>query len=126
MVRASQNCFAPGIILGMMHITFTPMKVAFCLLAGLDAHSLVIAQSAARLAFPQAALTTLNTFAEALEREPAAGELLVLANPDEASVAKAVGAMDADGLRRWAIIVLGAAPSAPGVEVVSPQDRVEH
>lgn len=68
----------------------------------------------------------LNTVADALQRDAGTGgELLVVANPDESSLAKAVEATDATGLRRWAIVVLGSVPSVPGVEVVSQEEKNE-
>src|ERR1044071_9609862 len=104
----------------MMHITFASMNVALCLHVGMDAHLQATAQNAARQAFPQAVVKVFNTFDEALKSEPVSGnELLVLANPDEASLAKAVGTVDAVELRRSAIAVLGEAPSTLGVEVIS-------
>jgi len=102
------------------------MNVTDCLLVGLDARSREIVAAAARLAFPQMAQTAVDTIADALQRKAAGGrELLVLANPDDASLAQATGAGDATGLRRWAIVVLGAASSVPGVEVVSQKDFSE-
>lgn len=99
------------------------MNVTDCLLVGLNARSREVVEPAARLAFPQVAFTAVDSIADALQRGVAAGgELLVLANPDEASLAKAAGATDATGLRRWAIVVLGAASSILGVEIVSARE----
>lgn len=95
------------------------MNVTDCLLVGLDARSREIVAAAARLAFPQASLTIVDKIADALQRGTMAGEILVLANPDEASLTMAAGATDECGLRRWAIVVLGAASSIPGVEIIS-------
>jgi len=53
------------------------------------------------------------------------GELLILANPDAAALRQAVGAIDAAGLRRWAIVVIGEASSTLGVEIVGPQEFTE-
>lgn len=110
-----------------MHLALTFMKVAACLLVGLDAHSRAIARSAAHSVFPQTALLDLNTLEEAFKYDAAlGGELLVLANPDNDSIARAVEATDATGLRRWAIVVLGGVAADKGVETVSLQERGEH
>lgn len=102
------------------------MNVTDCLLVGLDARTREIAEAAARLAFPQAVSTAVDSVAVALQRTIAAGEeVLVLANPDAVSLAKAAEATDATGLRRWAFVVFGAAPPIPGVEVVSLEEFSE-
>jgi signal transduction histidine kinase len=96
------------------------MKSAACLLVGLDVRSSAIARDAARLVFPESVVTTFNTLEEALKCEPDSGfELLVLANRGDADVFRAFEATDASGLRRWAIVVLGAAPAIEGVETLS-------
>lgn len=119
----SQNCFAQECVFGMIRMSLTFMKVAVCWFVGTDAHSVSIAQGAARLAFPQAILTTFNTVEEALNCEAVlGGELLVLANVDEISVIKATEARDATGLRRWAIVILGETRALEGVEIVSSQE----
>ena len=102
------------------------MKLAVCLLVGMDAESRAIAQGAARRAFPESVVTTFNTLEEARISEAATeGELLVISTPDIEAVAKTVEATDATGLRRWAIVVLGTAPAVEGVEVVSPEEWSE-
>jgi signal transduction histidine kinase len=99
------------------------MKVVACLLVGLDARPCAIAQDAATLAFAESIVKTFNTLEEALKCEPASGlELLVLASPDEADLFHALEATDATGLRRWAIVFLGAALAIEGVETVAPQE----
>jgi signal transduction histidine kinase len=103
------------------------MKVVACLFVGKDARSHGIAQGAARLVFPESVVMTFNTLEEALKHKPASGlELLLLADPDEAEVLRALEATDAIGLRRWAIVVLGMAPAIGGLEIVSPQECSEH
>jgi signal transduction histidine kinase len=106
-----------------MNAKHTRMKVVACLLVGMDRSWYAIAQAAARLAFPESVVTLRNTLEEALNYEAASGiELLVLANPASVDVAKAIEATDANGLRRWAIVVLGTAPAVEGVEIVSAED----
>lgn len=99
------------------------MKLAACLLVRMNADSLVIVHNAVNRAFPQASFVILDSVDEALNRAPMpGGELLILAGPDDASVAKATKLTDANLLRRWAIVVLGVAQPANGVEIVSQQE----
>ena len=103
------------------------MKLAVCLFVGMDARSRAMAECAARLEFPDATLLEFKTLPEALKQEAAlGGELLVLANPEPGSLVQAVEATDGVGLRRWAIVCLGAAPAAKGVEIVSLEEGDEH
>ena len=58
------------------------MKVVACLLVGMDRSLHVLAEGAARRAFPECVVASRNTLEEALNGEAASGvELLVLANP---------------------------------------------
>jgi len=100
------------------------MNVAVCLLVGLDAPTRAIARSAAGSVFSQVTIREFNTLEKALKSEATAsgGELLVLANPDNDSIAKVIEATDATGLRRWALVFLGAATGVKGAETVSPQE----
>ena len=125
MARIALLFCAAIIFLEILNATLTPMNIVVSLLE-MDAYLSTMAQGAARLAFPHAAFSTFATLEEALKSEAAAGgELLILANPDKISLARALRAPDASGLRRWAIVVLGATPAVPGVEIVSPEEWSE-
>ena len=96
------------------------MKVVSCLLMGLDAQSLAIAEVAAQAVFPDAAITVVETIDQALKRGEVPGlELLALANPDTAALARAEEATDSIGLHRWAVVVFGNAPPGQTAEVVT-------
>ena len=87
------------------------MKVVSCLLMGLDAQSQAIAEVAAQSVFPDAAVAVVETMDQALKRGEVPGlEVLALANPDTAVLARAEEATDSIGLRRWAVVVFGNAP----------------
>ncbi len=93
---------------------------------GMEAHLNVLVQGATRRAFPHAVVNWFPALEKALDGEAASeGELLVLTNPDPACVGKAVEAVDATGLRRWAVVVLGAAPAIEVAEVVCPEEWSE-
>lgn len=83
-------------------------------------HSVVLA--AARLAFPGAEVVEVDTV-EAAGPNGTAGlpGLLVLAEPDAAAAAEAIQAVDARGLPRWAVVVLGRNPSDLA-ETVPPEE----
>jgi signal transduction histidine kinase len=67
-----------------------------------------MADSVARKEFPGAVVVAPDTLDEALRTKAPPGlELLVLADPDASNIAKASGAIDATGLPRWAVAVLG-------------------
>jgi signal transduction histidine kinase len=122
----SQICFALGFHCEIMNAIHTLMKGVACQLVGMDVTSRAIAQNAAGLVFPGSVITPLDTLAEALRLAPESEvELLVLANPDRADLVRAVEAMDATGLRRWAIVVLGIAPAIEGVEIVAAEEWTE-
>lgn len=99
------------------------MNVTDCLLVGLGVRSGSKVQDAAQITFPQAVISSFASVEDASRAGGGAGgELLVLENPDEDSLAKAVSAIDAMALRRWAIVVIGSGSSTPGVETVLGSD----
>jgi K+-sensing histidine kinase KdpD len=97
-----------------------------CMFVGTDGPCYAVAEGAVRLAFPGATLLVLPTVDVAVRFEKHSPlELLVLANSDEAGVAEAAAALDSAGLPRWAIVTLGAIPSAERVEAVSLEEWSE-
>jgi signal transduction histidine kinase len=94
-----------------------------CLFVGMDAHSFAIAESAARLAFPGAITFSCTSLEEATRRERLSGlEVLLLANPDQDDLAKAVEAIDANGLPRWVTVALGVTTAPEGVALLSREE----
>jgi light-regulated signal transduction histidine kinase (bacteriophytochrome) len=78
---------------------------------------------ATRNAFSGSVITAAKNMTEALGRKPALGqEVIVLGRPDPDEVIKAVEAVDAFGLPRWAIVLLGANPVINWVETLSPEE----
>jgi signal transduction histidine kinase len=66
------------------------------------------ALAAACEAFPEAEVIEANTVEEAGQKKASGQlELLVLAEPDAATAARAVKAVDFSGLPRWAVVILG-------------------
>lgn len=67
-----------------------------------------VALAAAAEAFPKVRIVEVETVEEASQtaamRQP---DLLVLAEPDEGEAARAIQAVDASGLPRWAVVILG-------------------
>ena len=93
------------------------------LLAGFGAVPPKIAVDAARSALPGASFTAVKNLQEALDREPTGGpEVLVLARPTAGDLARAVDAVDAGGLPRWAVVALDANPGVPEVETLPADD----
>lgn len=94
------------------------------LLAGCDAEQTQMVREATRVMFPEARIASAKTTTEALAGSADMKmELLVLAHPNSGEVAKAREMTDAEGLPRWAIVVLGAdAVSYEGVEALAPEE----
>jgi signal transduction histidine kinase len=83
------------------------MKIT-CLLAKIDARSRQVVTNAFRAAFPEGELIAVEGLEEASRTRPAGGiELLILANAEGASVARAAALNDDAGLRRWGVISIG-------------------
>jgi signal transduction histidine kinase len=81
-----------------------------------------IALAAARVAFPEADTVEVNSVDEAAQSGGTRrAELLVLGEPDTASVAQAIQATDASGLPRWAVVILGRY-SSDLAEAVPPEE----
>lgn len=79
------------------------------------------AEQAVREAWPHAKLTTAASVAEAMRLPAASRHLLVLGEPDEATVGLAAQSLDAGELPRWALVCLG--PEASDLaETVPPED----
>jgi signal transduction histidine kinase len=84
------------------------MRLTRLFFVHLSAASRPVSLAAGRAAFPEAEVIEAGTVEEAAQREGACHpELLVLAEPDHASVAGAVQAVDASGRPRWAVVILG-------------------
>jgi signal transduction histidine kinase len=84
------------------------MHLSRLFLVNLSAATGPAARAAARTAFPEAEAIEAATVAEARSwRRTSQPELLVLAEPDAVSAATAVQAVDANGLPRWAVVILG-------------------
>jgi len=67
-----------------------------------------LALTAARDAFPDAEIIEVSTVEEARRRGGTPrSELLVLAEPDAGSAAQAIQPLDASGMPRWAVVMLG-------------------
>ena len=95
-----------------------------CLLpASTDPQTLQLAADAAAQAFPGASVQTIVNVDEALLHAPRYGTiLLVLVEPDMAEVKLAVEAVTADGLPRWAFVILGGEVRDGGAEVVPREE----
>ncbi len=79
-----------------------------------------IVEAAAKHAQPHAAVESCTSLAEAAEKSSRGGEhLLVLCDPAADDVAQARAAVDASGLPRWAVAILGRAPE--GIDPDAPE-----
>jgi signal transduction histidine kinase len=88
----------------------------------MSAESRPIAQAAALRAFPGAEVVEVDTVGEAARYGPTfRPELLVLAEPDAASVAEANQAVDPTGVARWAVVILGTSRD-DAAETVPPEE----
>lgn len=82
--------------------------------------------AAAAAAFPGARIVEVATVDEAAQHAPSRQpDLMVLADPDEITAARAVQAADSGGLPRWAVVILGGdvpdlAESVPASEWSAP------
>jgi signal transduction histidine kinase len=85
----------------------TTMRLSRIFLVRLPEACQSIARSAAALAFPHAEIVEAPTLAEAAVHAVVPAELLVLAEPDEATVATALQTVDVSGQPRWAVVILG-------------------
>jgi signal transduction histidine kinase len=72
--------------------------------------------------FPQAALSVLETFSQAQARPDDEAGVLVLVDAAAALVAGAKTGLDASGLLRWPVLVLGASGQAPGADALGPEE----
>src|SRR5580692_8378843 len=99
------------------------MGVIRLFLVHLSAANRPAALVAARRAFPAADLVEVGTVAAAVAagRGARRSELLVLGEPDAAAVARAIQAVDASGMLRWAVVLLGG-DLADLAETVPPEE----
>ncbi len=82
--------------------------------------------AAAQQAFPAAVVTEPATIAEAvIAQDKATSALLVLHAPGDTLLADATQAVDAAGLPRWAVVVLGQG-SSDVAEIIPPEDWKPH
>jgi signal transduction histidine kinase len=82
------------------------MKIQQVFTLGLRDEQRPIVAEAARIAFPQATVTTLTNFKEAQEWPPSVAAMLVLVDPPADLVGIASGAKDDVGLLHWPVVVL--------------------
>jgi signal transduction histidine kinase len=100
---------------------------SICTIVAADPRALALAESAVKLALSKAKVRLSGSLDEALSQEPGLEpELLILADPDEPLVQRAIAARDSTGRPRWAIVVMGNQVAAKGVETVSLQHPNEH
>ncbi|MDB6128381.1 MAG: hypothetical protein JWM35_2277 [Verrucomicrobia bacterium] len=99
------------------------MKVSSLLFVGLNASDRGIAADGAKNAFPKAALADAATVDDALKREPGNdGEILVLSDAAQASLAEAQAAVNAAGGPRWGIVAIGANGNETSSTVSLPRE----
>jgi signal transduction histidine kinase len=79
---------------------------------GLNNEAAAVAEEAAARAFPGVAVRAEVSLEAALAAPAASGELLLLGQPSPSAVTTARAAIDARGLPRWPVIVLGSEPVA--------------
>jgi K+-sensing histidine kinase KdpD len=95
------------------------MKISALLVAGDNPRFKAVAIEALDAAFPGAAVANVNSLAEALAtKESIAPELLVLANPDEATISEAVQPTNSGRLPRWAVVAMGDSDPIPFAETI--------
>lgn len=103
------------------------MNVVSLLLVGMNAPARAMAVEASWLAFPAATVVDVPSIDEAIARAPALGpELLLIGDPDRAALERAIDATDRSGLRRWAVVVVGSAPSgdaAPAMVLTAEEEK---
>jgi signal transduction histidine kinase len=98
------------------------MHLSRLFLVHLSTASRPVVLAAAREAFPEADAVEVDTVAETGSGGGAGQpELLVLAEPDAIAAAAAVQALDANGLPRWAVVILGR-DFADLAETVPPEE----
>src|ERR1700677_2415268 len=99
------------------------MKKLDVLLVGCGPKSSEILAEATRSAFSGSVVRTAANVDEALGQMPDPGSgLLVLDRPNPDGVAKVEGAVDAGGLPRWAVVLVGTNPVAHWVETLAPDE----
>lgn len=99
------------------------MKTTGILLVGYSNIDSKIATEVARMAFPKAMVKTAPTFADAVASSPIADtDLLVLCHPGSAIVERAMAALDAGGLPRWAVLVVDSQPVPLGAQNIAPEE----
>lgn len=92
---------------------------------GNDPDFAAVAAQAAQLAFPGVAVQAIASLDEAPPAGDRGEELLLLSNPDVATLTKAQQAVDAGGLPRWAIVIFGTPPAIAGAESAEVVSRDE-
>lgn len=101
----------------------TAMKKTGILLAGYSNIDAKIATEVVRVAVPRAVVKTVNTLDDAVASVSiACADLLVLSKPSSEEVERAMETLDASGLPRWAIIVVGSDPVPLGAEQITPEE----
>jgi len=83
-----------------------------------------IVRKAAAVAFPRAELAETQSLNDALSAAARGDEIIVMANPSVQEVETARDALDAAGLPRWAVVVVGEA-AAQNVETISASELDE-
>ena len=96
------------------------------LLVGSGAELPKPAATLARQALPGAAVAVAKSLSDALERPALGGaEVLVLGHPSPADLERAVAAVDAEALPRWAVVVLGSDPAVEHAESLAADEWTE-
>jgi signal transduction histidine kinase len=98
------------------------MKIQHVFVIGMREELRPILAEAARRAFPQAAFTPLENFAQAQARPKDERGIMILVDPAPSLVAGARTALDSSGLLHWPALVLSARQPEAGVDWLEPDE----
>jgi signal transduction histidine kinase len=98
------------------------MKIQQVFVIGMRDELRPLLTEATQRAFPEAALTVVETFSQAQAHPEGKRSVLVLVAPAPALVAEAKAGLDASALPRWPVVVLGPSNPEAGVESIEPED----
>src|SRR5580704_3014526 len=99
------------------------MRSSSLVLVGLNPSQAKVATQAARAEFPGGVLSEASSLDQALRAETGAvPSILVLGEPADGDVTRALQARDSAGLPRWAVVVVQNGRPTPDAEAVASED----